>query len=158
MKFMVSKKLSENPTMRTTLIWMLSALLVGLVLSAAAKIDEYGSSPVQWSATVLGSEADFIEPLGFDELLLRVHADLFALIFIFITLGGLIMRLGYSTRMKVALMALSLITLLLYPALLLSPWIGTTAVSAGIGGVVAFHLLMGYIALIIAYGLWKRKI
>lgn len=158
MKFMVSKKLSDNPTMKTTLLWMLAALVAGLSLSVAAKLGEYGASPSAWSAAVLGSEADFTEPLGLDELLLRVHSDLFGLIFVYVVVGGLVMRLNYRTRTKIALMAASLGSLLLYPALLLAPWGGGIAVCVGIGGVLGFHLLMGCYALLIALALWKRSL
>lgn len=142
MKFIAGKKLSDNKTLRVTILWMLFALIVAMVLSIAAKGIEFGFAPEAWIKRVLGSEAEFIEPLGFKDLLLGVHTDLFGLIITFIMIASLYTRTAHSEVVKIGYMALSIITLLVYPlGLLFSGTLGNIGIVSSLGAFMVFHLL-----------------
>lgn len=143
MKFTVSKKLSDNATLRIVLVWMLGALMAAMALSLASKAIEYGTTPQQWQSAVLGNEAEFVDPLTLEERLLRVHTDLFSLILVFILISSLMMRTSYSTAVKMVFLTVSLGTLILYPMMLLgASWLGSTAVFIAGGSFAVFHALM----------------
>ena len=142
MKFIAGKKLSDNKTLRATILWMLFALIVAMALSIAAKSMEFGFVPNEWIKRVLGSEAEFIEPLSFKDILLSVHTDLFGLIITFIMIASLYTRTAHSEAVKIGYMIISVVTLLLYPlGLLLFGTLGSIGIVSSIGAFMIFHLL-----------------
>ncbi|MDD5157164.1 hypothetical protein [Sulfurimonas sp.] len=142
MKFIAGKKLSDNKTLRATILWMLFALIVAMSLSIVTKGIEFGFAPDEWIKRVIGNEAEFIEPLGFKDLLLGVHTDLFGLIITFIMIASLYTRTAHSEVVKIGYMILSIATLLIYPiGLLLSGMLGGTGVVLSLGAFTIFHLL-----------------
>lgn len=143
MKFIVSKKIIDNRTLYFSVLWMVVFLILALVLSMVAKGIDFGAMPTQWVNTILGNEAEFIDPLGLKELLLLLHTELFGLILIFILISALLMRTPRSKNLKMTLLVLAIGTLLLYPVgLLFSLWIGSFCIILAWGGFVFFHLLM----------------
>ncbi|MDP1784045.1 MAG: hypothetical protein Q8K81_01320 [Sulfuricurvum sp.] len=158
MKFIASKKLSDNSTLRLVILWMLIAFILAMGLSITAKTIEYGTTPSEWSTSILGNSDEFIDPLTFNDLLLSVHTDLFGLILTFILIASITVRTSRTIAVKMSFFALSLVSLLLYPlALLTSSLSGTVGVTIAIGSFFLFHLLMvvGSIDLLIA--LIRRK-
>jgi len=158
MKFIASKKLSDNSTLRLVILWMLIAFILAMGLSITAKAIEYGATPSEWSNSVLGNSDEFIDPLTFNDLLLSVHTDLFGLILTFIMIASITVRTSRSTTVKMGFFALSLVCLLLYPlALLTTSFTGTIGVTIAVGSFFLFHLLMivGSIDLFLA--LVRRK-
>lgn len=142
MKFIAGRKLSDNKTLRVTILWMLFALVGAMVLSVSAKGIEYGFAPDEWVKRVLGSEAEFIEPLGFKDILLGIHTDLFGLIITFIMIASLYTRTAHSEMVKIGYMAISVTTLLLYPlGLLLVGVLGSVGIIGSIGAFFIFHIL-----------------
>lgn len=142
MKFIAGKKLSDNKTLRTTILWMLIALIIAMAFSIAAKGIEYGFTPDEWTKKILGSEAEFIEPLQFKDLLLGVHTDLFGLIITFIIIASLYTRTAHSEIVKKSYMIISIIALLLYPlGLLLSGMIGNIGIIGSLSAFMIFHIL-----------------
>lgn len=143
MRFLASKKLSDNHPIRWVVLWTLFVLSIAIVLNLAAKGIELGLTPTEWITAVNGDPNAFIEPILFSELLLKIHADLFGLIVTFILVASLYVRTSRSKRFKILLFILLLFALLLYPAALISaPFFGDAAVVAGVGGFVAFHFLI----------------
>ncbi|MDD4855661.1 MAG: hypothetical protein PHQ22_03305 [Sulfuricurvum sp.] len=152
MKFIASKKLSDNSVLRVVILWMLIALILAMGLSITAKAIDYGISPVQWSRTILGNPNEFIEPLVFNDLLLSIHTDLFGFIITFILIASIYARTSRSTRIKIGFFTLSLVSLLLYPlALLSSPLSGSIGVTIAFGLFLFFHnlIILGSVDLII---------
>lgn len=159
MKFIAGKKLSDNGALRQIMIWMLFLLILAMGLSLSVKGIEYGLNPSEWCNTVLGNEVEFIDPLGFKNLLLAVHTDLFGLIITLILIASLYMRSARSIVVKSTFLSLVLSALLLYPAgLLLSPISGSIAVTIGIGGFILFHLLIIATSTDLLVLLFRRKI
>lgn len=143
MKFIVSKKIIDNRPLYVSVLWMLGFLLVAMGLSLASKGIDFGITPAMWASTVLGNEEEFIEPLLVSDLLLSLHTDLFALIFVYIIISALMMRTPRSKKVKIVLLLSGVVSLLLYGiGLIASLWIGGTAITLSWGGFVLFHLLM----------------
>lgn len=159
MKFTVSKKLSDNATLRIILIWMLCSLVAVMGISLAAKSIDYGTTPEQWQSTVLGNETKFVDPLTLDDLLLRVHTDLFSLILIFVLMASLMMRTSYSSTVKRFFLIVSLGGLVFYPVFLLgSSWLGGSAVIIAGGSFILFNGIMLVSAGLILVSLIRHRI
>lgn len=137
---------------------MVIFLIVALVLNGIAKGIDFGITPAMWVNTVLGNEADFIDPLLFSDLLLSLHTDLFGLTLIFILIGALTVRTSRSKGLKLASLLLGITALLLYGiGLIISLWIGSVGVTLSWGGFFFFHLLMGVCAFDILILLLRKK-
>lgn len=159
MKFNATKKLSDNRPLRTVMIWMLLTLIAAMGLNLTAKSIDYGTGPEQWVHAVLGNEAEFADPLNFNELLLRVHTDLFALILIFILIAALAVRTSRPLPIKMGFLTLALSALILYPlSLLLTPWLGSGGVVTAAGSFLLFHAVMILGALDILIALLRGKL
>ena len=143
MKFIVSKKIIDNRALYVSVLWMVVFLLVAMLLSAVAKGIDFGITPAMWVNTILGNEAEFIDPMTMKELLLALHTELFGLILIFILISALLMRTSRSKNFKMTLLLSGVIALLVYPiGLLAALWIGSFAIILAWGAFIFFHLLM----------------
>jgi hypothetical protein len=143
MKFIVSKKIIDNRAVYVSVLWMVIFLLIAMVLGLVAKGIDFGITPAEWMNTVLGNEAEFLDPLTIKDLLLTLHTELFGLILLFILISALLMRTARSRKLKMTLLLLSVIALLVYPlGLLVSLYIGSFAILLSWGGFILFHLLM----------------
>ncbi|MDD2356614.1 MAG: hypothetical protein PHX13_01720 [Thiovulaceae bacterium] len=144
MKFIASKKLSDNQSLRLVMIWMIVALIITLGLNIIVKSIDYGTSPQQWVDTLLGNTEKFIDPMTINDLLLRVHTDLFTLILIYILIGSLYIRTSHPKSLKLGLLSISLITLILYPIMLIVSVLYSGAFAVEIAGVsfILFNLIM----------------
>jgi uncharacterized membrane protein len=143
MKFIISKKLIDNRAVYTSVLWMVIFLLIAMVLDLVAKGIDFGITPMQWMITVLGDEAEFIDPLTIKDLLLTLHTELFGLILLFILISALLMRTPRSRKVKMTILLSGVISLLGYGlGLLASLYIGSFAISLAWGAFILFHLLM----------------
>lgn len=143
MKFIVSKKLIDNSALYVSVLWMTIFLVIALVLNLIAKSIDFGMTPQLWTSHILGNEAEFIEPLLINDLLLTLHTELFGLILVFILISSLFMRTSRSKKLKITLLLSGVVTLLLYPlGLLASLACGNFTIILAWGGFVLFHLLM----------------
>ncbi|MDD5159044.1 MAG: hypothetical protein PHI47_03250 [Sulfuricurvum sp.] len=159
MKFIASKKLSDNVTLRAVILWMLITLMLAMGLSLSAKRIDFGLTPDAWIATVMGSEAEFVDPLLFSDLLLGIHTDLFGLIITFILIASLYVRTSRTTSTKITLFAILLITLLSYPlGLLTSSVFGAIAVVIGLSSFILFHSIIIMMAMDLLIALIRRRL
>ncbi len=137
---------------------MVIFLLVALVLNGVAKGIDFGITPTMWINTILGNEAEFIEPLLMSDLLLSLHSDLFGLILIFILITALLLRTSRAKGFKITVLLLGITALLLYGiGLIASLWIGSLGVIFSWSGFLLFHLLMIGTALDILILLSRKK-
>lgn len=159
MKFMTSKKLSDNAPLRLVMVWMLLGLLLASGMNIVQKAIDFGTTPEQWSATILGDETLFIDPMGFKELLLALHTDLFGFILLFILISSMAVRLNLSNRIKMTMLGSSVVSLCLYPILLLStPFSLQIGVTGAAGAFLVFHALMIMIGFYTLISLLRRKL
>lgn len=159
MKFLASKKLSDNSTLRGVIIWMLVLFFIAMMLSLWAKGIDFGTTPERWVATVMGNPEEFSEPMLWSDLLLGIHADLFALIITFILIASLYVRTSRATVVKITLFSALLLTLLLYPVgLLASPLLGSFSIITALGSFAVFHLLIILMSVDLLIGLIQKRI
>ena len=159
MKFIASKKLSNNATLRAVILWMLIAIILAMGLSLSAKSIDFGLTPDTWVTTVLGNESEFVDPLLFSDLLLKIHTDLFGLIITFILIASLYVRTSRTTRTKIILFALLLITLLSYPiGLLVSSVFGGISVIIALGSFILFHSVIILMSTDLFIALIRRRL
>jgi hypothetical protein len=143
MKFLISKKLIDNKSLYTSVVWMVIFLILAMALNLGVKIIDFGVSPQDWVNSIMGNEEEFIDPLGLSDLLLTLHTDLFGLILVFVLSSALIMRTSHSQRFKITTITLGVLSLLAYAiGVIVSLWLGTFCIWIGWGGFAAFHLLM----------------
>ncbi len=158
MKFIASKKLSDNSVMRSIIMGMLLSFILAMVLSMIAKGIDYGLTPKAWTTTVLGNEAEFIDPMSFNDLLLGIHTDLFGLIITFVLIASVYARMGRSRVMMISFLTLSLLSLLAYPiGMLFSPLLGSAGVILSLSAFILFHSLMIMGGLDSLIGLLRKK-
>ena len=143
MKFIVSKKFIDNRAVYVSVLWMVIFLILALVLNIIAKNIDFGMTSQLWISHILGNDAEFIEPLLMNDLLLTLHTELFGLILVFILISALLMRTSRSKKLKMTLLLSGVMTLLVYAlGLLASLYTGSFAIILAWGAFVLFHLLM----------------
>ena len=158
MKFIVSKKLIDNRAVYLSVLWMVLFLIVALSLNIVAKGIDFGSSPAMWIGHVVGNEAEFIEPLIINDLLLILHTELFGLILVFILISALLMRTSRAKELKMGILIAGVIALLFYSlGLLASLWVGSVAITLAYSGFILFHLLMTLSAVDILILLLRKR-
>ena len=122
---------------------MMALFIVALGLSLSVKAIDFGLSPMAWINTVLGNEAEFIDPMLLSDLLLSLHTDLFGLILVYVLVGAVMVRTSRSQISKTLRLLGALSALLLYPlGLIASVWIGEIGVVVSWAGFVAFHFAL----------------
>ena len=113
---------------------------------------------MEWSATILGNEAEFIDPMSFNDLLLGIHTDLFGLIITFVLIASVYARMGRSRVMMIGFLTLSLLSLLTYPiGMLFSLLLGSAGVILSLSAFILFHSLMIMGGLDSLIGLLRKK-
>ena len=143
MKFLISKKIIDNRVLHLSITWMMALFIVALGLSLSVKAIDFGLSPMAWINTVLGNEAEFIDPMLLSDLLLSLHTDLFGLILVYVLVGAVMVRTSRSQISKTLRLLGALSALLLYPlGLIASVWIGEIGVVVSWAGFVAFHFAL----------------
>ena len=159
MKFIASKKLSDNSTLRLLIGWMLVLLILAMVLSLSAKGIEFGLTPQSWIATVMGNPDEFIDPILWSDLLLGIHTDLFGLIITFILIASLYVRTSRSTKSKIIVFSALLIALLLYPlGLLGSSLIGAIGIITALSAFIVFHSLIIILSFDLLLALGRKRL
>ena len=119
MKFLVTKDLAHS----TLLMYLMSAVVFAILLyiSLDVVLHAYviGLDMASIRATLFGDEANFVEPILLDSLLLQVHIDLFMTLFALLILASIYIRLYSSNAMTKWTVHLLFIFGLLAPVMLL---------------------------------------
>lgn len=133
MKFTLIKELKSDALMRPLLTGLLLFMLLFLVSDLLSKNLEIGLTLDAATATLFGNEEEFIDPLSTKALLEILHADLFFMMMLLLTLSAVYGRVGPGTRFShtllhsvnlFALASVLLLPLIVYTALpLLTLWL-----------------------------------
>ena len=100
MKFLVSHDRQLSPLLRQLMIAVLIGIAVYDAMDVMLHALTFGISPQDVLKTVYGDEADFVEPILSQTLLMQVHIDLFLGLFVVLTLSAMAVRLLETGRMK----------------------------------------------------------
>lgn len=97
MKFLVTKDLAHSTLLTYLVSAVVFAILLYLGLDVVLHAYVIGLDMASIRATLFGDEANFLEPILIDSLLLQVHIDLFMTLFAILILASVYIRL-YSNK------------------------------------------------------------
>jgi hypothetical protein len=107
MHFLLHRDIRQNATVRWLLLGYLFCILTYLILLPFLESAQTGLSPAEIRVQVLGSEAQYIEPRSFFDLVTAIHIKLFLHSVIGLVLASLISRA--HLRQSVSILLVSLI-------------------------------------------------
>lgn len=149
MRFTVINDLRKNQPMRWLLTGLMLLIVIFLVLHALLAGLQIGWTPSEVLDTIVGNEDAFIDPLPFEEQLLRVHTNLFFAMLVLAVVASAYVRTLDKPSSAIPIISIlfgtALITQIL---LLLIPWFGIVGAWAWLIGMLSWHLLGAWIALI----------
>jgi len=148
MRFTVTNELKKSIAIR----WMIGGVMVLIILFLAGHLlleaIQLGWKPNDILQTVAGNEEEFIDPLPFDEILLRAHINLFfAMIVLAITASAYVRIVPGSSRQALPIAVLFSAALLAQISLLLIPLWGMPAVWGWMGTSLLWHTVGGWMVL-----------
>lgn len=142
MKFITTKKISQNETIALLVKWMLVLFMVAVALNVGSKIVEFGVTPSAWVLKIGGNADEFVEPMAYNELLFLLHSDLFLLIMLYVLIASLYVRLPHASKTKHSVLLLGVVLILVYSVgLLLASMVGFGAIASAWAAFFALHLL-----------------
>jgi hypothetical protein len=97
-KFTLNNDLRNNPLMRRLIGGLVFFLLLFLTLDLVYKAYHIGFAPSEVSTYLFGNEEAFVDPVDFTALLESVHADIFFIMMVLLSLGAVYGRLFGSRR------------------------------------------------------------
>ena len=150
MKFLVTKDLAHS----TLLTYLMSAVVFALLLYTGLDIILHayviGLDKSSIEATLFGDEANFIEPVLIDTLLLQVHIDLFMTLFAILILASIYIRLYANKAMTKWIVHLLFIFGMLAPVMLiLAYYIGPSLSMIWLITFMIWHFLALFVAMMI---------
>jgi hypothetical protein len=98
MKFTLNNDLRHNLLMRRLIAGLVFFILLFLTLDLVYKAYHIGLMPSEVSSYLFGHEESFVDPVDFTALLESVHADIFFIMMVLLTLGAVFGRLFGSRR------------------------------------------------------------
>lgn len=121
MKFLKkNKEFDKNPLLKKLILFLVFTLLLFLGLDVLLHHHQIGLTLATATDTILGNEEEFLDPILFDSLLERVHADILSAMIVLMLLATILIRL--SSQSKQRLVHLSFLTAIFTQvALLLAP-------------------------------------
>jgi hypothetical protein len=125
-----SKELNRNPLLKKLIIFLVLTLLLYLGLDVFLHQQQIGLTLSTATNTILGNEEEFLEPILFDTLLERTHANILSSMISLMLLAVILIRL--NPKSKQYLIHLAFISailshgllLLTNSSLLIALWIG----------------------------------
>ncbi len=150
MKFLVTKDLAHSTLLTYLMSAVVFAILLYLGLDMVLHAYVIGLDMSSIEATLFGDEANFVEPILIDSLLLQVHIDLFMTLFSLLILSSVYIRLYSKKAVIKRTVHLLFISGLLAPVTLLIAYF--TAPPLAIVWLITFvgwHLLAVFIAIMI---------
>ncbi len=103
MKFTLVKDLRHDPLMRPLLGGLLLFVILFLGADIAVKQAQFGLTPAQLETTLYGDEARYVEPLTQHFLLEHLHADIFFIMMVLLTLSAVYARLCRHKNLRLVM-------------------------------------------------------
>lgn len=127
-----NKELNKNPLLKKLIIFLVVTLILYLGLDVMLHHEQIGLTLSTATHTILGNEAEFLDPILFDTLLERTHANLLSSMIVLMLLTTIYIRLTKCTQKRQPTVHLAFLTAILsqitllmtqtYP-LFIAPWI-----------------------------------
>lgn len=159
MKFLVSKNIHSNPNFSVLLGFYSLMMFFYFLGDIFYLLNFFGYTPNEVLSTLKGNPDEFIEPLSLLSLLEHLHVSLFLAILALFTTMAIILRIRLTHTHKKAIIALSMISVLLSFISLLGTYFLHDAL---VYGFILFnsvwHLIGLYALSIILYQVWLTKV
>ena len=115
-----NKEFDKNPLLKKLILFLVFILILFLGLDMLVHHHQIGLTLTTATHTILGNEEEFLEPILFDTLLERVHADILSAMITLMLLATILIRLNFKSKQR--LVHLSFLTAIFSQiALLLAP-------------------------------------
>ncbi|PHS38152.1 MAG: hypothetical protein COB07_08970 [Sulfurovum sp.] len=129
MKFLVTKDLAHSTLLTTLMSAVVFAILLYIALDVVLHAYVIGLDMDSIKATLFGDEANFVEPILLDSLLLQVHIDLFMTLFAMLILSSVYIRLYSKKALTKWIVHLLFIFGLLAPVVLLLAYLAAPSLA-----------------------------
>ncbi len=150
MKFLVTKDLAHSTLLTYLMSAVVFTILLYLGLDMVLHAYVIGLDMNSIEATLFGDEANFIEPILLDSLLLQVHIDLFMTLFAILILASIYIRLYSNKTMTKWTVHLLFIFGLLAPGILmLAYFIGPSLSMIWLITFMIWHFLAFFVAVMV---------
>ena len=109
MRFTLIKDIKKDRAMRPILATLLAFMFLYLLADIFVKEAGFGLFYVELSSTLFGNEEEFLEPITRASFLEFIHAEIFFIMMLLLTLSAVFVRL--SNKSNTTLLVLNLVTL-----------------------------------------------
>lgn len=113
MRFTLIKDLKQDSMMKPILSGLLIFILIYLISDIFVKASSFGISLDAVTTTLFGNEDEFIDPISTASFLEFWHMEIFFIMMILLTLSSVFIRLSNSSRYKIIVLNLVMISALL---------------------------------------------
>lgn len=128
MKFLVSKDSAPAPLLKRLMVGVTVFILLYLVTDLLLHGVLFGSSIEAISSTFYGNDAEFVEPILFETLLLQAHIDLFMALIALMVLSSVYIRLTVKTHTNRTLLHALFLSGVSAPLLLTGAYFGSDVI------------------------------
>ena len=115
-----SKAFDKNPLLQKLILFLVLSLLLFLGFDVLLHHHQIGLTLNAATNTILGNEEEFLDPILFDSLLERVHADILSAMISLMLLAVILIRLNPKSKQRIVHLSFST-AILSQVALLLAP-------------------------------------
>lgn len=105
MRFVLTRDIRHNPTIRLLLSFYLIGILIYLGLMPILEQHNLGLTMMDLERNILGDPEAFLEPISLKTLVELTHIKLFTQLITLITVFAAFVRLPYSEKFKISAMA-----------------------------------------------------
>lgn len=148
MRFTITNDLQKNRSIRWLIGGAMVLIICFLVGHLFLEAIQLGWKPNDVLQTIAGNEEEFIDPLPFEELLLRAHTNLFfAMIILALVASAYVRIASRPTQQALPIALLFFSALLAQISFLLIPLWDMPAVWGWMGASLLWHLMSSWMAL-----------
>ncbi|HHD75936.1 MAG TPA: hypothetical protein ENK82_08735 [Campylobacterales bacterium] len=149
-----SKELNKNPLLKRVILFLVGTLLLYLGVDTLLHNQQIGLTLTTATHTILGNEEEFLDPILFDTLLEKTHANLLSSMITIMLLATIYIRLTKYTQKRQPVIHLTFLTAILSHVALLLTQSYPLLIGIWISLFLLWHLLALYLSVII---LWKLR-
>lgn len=152
MKFLVTKELHHNRLLRLLVLLFVGVVALFLFLDMVLHHYQIGLTLTHASASLLGNEEAFVEPILFDTLLERVHSSIFTSMLTLTLLSIIYIRIGDIKKSR--LIHIGFVSAIVTPlSLILAYFYGMVFIVVWIALFLLWHLVALYFCFFIVWRL-----
>lgn len=149
-----NKELNKNPLLKRLILFLVGTLLLYLGVDIVLHHQQIGLTLTTATHTILGNEEEFLDPILFDTLLEKTHANLLSSMIIIMLLATIYIRLTKCTQKRQPAVHLTFLTAISSHIALLLTQSYPLFIGIWIILFLLWHLFALYLSIII---IWKLR-